>query len=94
LEKVERRIAVKNLEEPQGNLNVNSFCSFSNTRIKENLGGVGISLGNTNDLKIGSIALLKNVETERLRPSMGSNINEKECDSEEEEIVPDTFTIS
>jgi hypothetical protein len=55
---------------------------------------VGISLGNTDDLKIGSIALLKKVETERLRPSMGSNINEKECDSEEEEIVPDTFTIS
>jgi hypothetical protein len=94
LEKAERRVAVKNLEEPQGNLNVNSFCSFSNTHIKKNLGGVGISLGNTDDLKIGSIALLKNVETERLRPSMGSNINEKECDSEEEEIVPDTFTIS
>jgi hypothetical protein len=94
LEKAERRVAVKNLEEPQGNLNVNSFCSFSITRIKENSGGVGISLGNTDDLKIGFIVLLKNVEIERLRPSMGSNINEKECDSEEEEIDPDTFTIS
>jgi hypothetical protein len=45
LEKVEKRITVKNLGEPQGNLHDKSFCSFSKIRIEENLGGVGISLG-------------------------------------------------
>ena len=44
-DRAERRVAVKNLEEPQGNLDVHSFCSFSNVHIEENLGGVGISLG-------------------------------------------------
>jgi len=85
-EKAERRVVVKNLEEPQGNLNVNSFCSFSNVRIKENLGRVGISLGDKDDLMIGSIALLKNVERERLKPSICLNKNENEFDSEEDEI--------
>ena len=28
LERAERRVAVKNLEEPQGNLDVHSICSF------------------------------------------------------------------
>ena len=37
-EKAERRVTIKNLEEPQGNLNVNSFCSFSNVHIKETWG--------------------------------------------------------
>jgi hypothetical protein len=59
LEKAETRAAVKNLEEPQGNLNDNSICSFANARIKENLEGVGISLDDKDDLMIGSIALLK-----------------------------------
>ena len=86
LQKAERRVAVKNLEEPQGNLNVNSFCSFSNVRIKENLGRVGISLGDKDDLMIGSIALLKNIETGRLKPSICLNKNENEFDSEEDEI--------
>jgi hypothetical protein len=45
LEKAEKRIAVKNLEEPQRNLHDKSFCSFSKICIEENLGGVGISLG-------------------------------------------------
>jgi len=93
-EKAERRVAIKNLKEPQGNLNVNSFCSFSNVHIKENLGGVGISLGDNDDLMIGSIALLKNVERERLKPSICLNKNANEFDSEEDEIDPDTFTIS
>jgi hypothetical protein len=44
-EKAARRVAIKNLEEPQGNPDVHSFCSFSNTHIEENLGGVGLSLG-------------------------------------------------
>jgi len=93
-EKAERRVTIKNLEEPQGNLNVNSFCFFSNVHIKENLGGVGISLGDKDDLMIGSIALLKNVERERLKPSICLNKNENEFDSEEDEIDLDTFTIS
>jgi len=43
---------------------------------------------------IGSIALLKNVERERLKPSICLNKNENEFDSEEDEIDLDTFTIS
>jgi hypothetical protein len=38
LEKAKRRVVVKNLEEPQGNLNDKSICSFSSVRIKDNLG--------------------------------------------------------
>jgi hypothetical protein len=34
----EKRVAVKNLEEPQGNLHVKSFCSFPDVRFEENLG--------------------------------------------------------
>jgi polyhydroxyalkanoate synthesis regulator phasin len=54
-ERAERRVAVKNLEEPQGNLNVHSIFSFSNGHIEENLGGVGISLGNYDNLVFGSV---------------------------------------
>lgn len=57
LEKAERRVVVKNLEEPQRNLNCNSFCAFSNTRIKENLRGVGVSLGDKEDDLIRSTVL-------------------------------------
>jgi len=39
---------------------------------------VGISLGDKDDLMIGSIALLKNVERERLKPSICLNKNENE----------------
>jgi hypothetical protein len=94
LEKAEIRAAVKNLEEPQGNLNDNSICSFSNVRIKENLEGVGISLDDKDDLMIRSIARLKNIERERLKPSICFNKIENESDYEEDEIDPDTFTIS
>jgi hypothetical protein len=67
LKRVERRVAIKNLEEPQGNLDVHSFCSFSKVRIKKNLGGVGISLGGNDNLILGSISLIKDVEAERLK---------------------------
>jgi hypothetical protein len=55
---------------------------------------VGINLGDKDDLIIGSIALLKNVERERLKPSICLNKIENEIDSEEDEIDPDTFTTS
>jgi hypothetical protein len=47
LEKAEKRVAIKNLEAPQGNENtvINSVCSFSSDRIEKNLQGVGIYLG-------------------------------------------------
>jgi hypothetical protein len=41
LEKAKKRVAVKNLENPQGNLNCNSICPFSNARIKGKLRGTG-----------------------------------------------------
>ena len=55
---------------------------------------MGISLGDKDNLMIGSIALLKNVERERLKPSICLNKNENKFDYEENEIDPDTFTIS
>ena len=55
---------------------------------------MGISLGDKDDLMIRSIALLKNVERERQKPSICLNKNANEFDSEEDEIDPDTFTIS
>jgi hypothetical protein len=94
LEKAEKRIAVKNLEEPQGNLHVKSFCSFPNVRIEENLGGVGINMGDNESMIAGSIDLLKIIEKDRLKPSLCSRKNEIEIESEEDEIGPDTFTIS
>jgi hypothetical protein len=94
LEMAEKRIAVKNLEEPQGNLNDKLFCSFSKSRIMENLDRVGISLGDKDGLIISSIDLLKNVENDRLKSSFCSTKNEIEIESEEDEIDPDTFTIS
>ena len=94
LERVERRVTIKNLEKPQGNLDVNSFCSFSNVRIEENLGKVGISLGGNSNLVLGSISLIKDVDAERLKAPKSVNKLENECDFEEDEIDPDTSTIS
>jgi hypothetical protein len=39
LEKAQKRVAIKNLEAPQGNENtvINSVCSFSSDRIEKNL---------------------------------------------------------
>ena len=55
---------------------------------------MGISLGDKDDLMMGSIALLKNVEREKLKQSICLNKNKNEFDSEEDEIDPDTSTIS
>ena len=62
LEKAEKRVAIKNLEENEGNAKINSFCSFSNIRIEQNLKGVGISLGDNKNLALGSVTLIKEVE--------------------------------
>jgi hypothetical protein len=51
-------------------------------------------LGDKDGLIIGSIDLLKNVENDRLESSFCSSENEIEIESEEDEIDPDTFTIS
>jgi len=55
---------------------------------------VGISLGGSENLIAGSIALIKDVEQERLKPSYVGNSIDKECESEEDEVDPDTSTIS
>jgi hypothetical protein len=94
LEKAEKRAVVKNLEEPQGNLCNNSFCSLSNFRIKENLGGLGLIMGDNDNLTAYSIDLLRNVEKDRIKPSYYPSKKENEVESEEDEIDPDTFTIS
>jgi CHASE3 domain sensor protein len=69
LEKAEKRVAVKNLKETQGKPIVNSVCAFSNILIEQNLGRVGISLGDSEILRQESIALIKDVERNRLKPS-------------------------
>jgi len=94
LEKAEKRVAVKNLEETQGKANVNSLCSFSNVRIKQNLGGVVISLGDKENIILGSVALIKDVERDKLKPSNSFNKLENEADIEEDEIDPDISTLS
>jgi hypothetical protein len=66
LEKAGRRVAAKNLEEPQGNLCVNSFCSLSNFHIQENL--VGINMGDNDNLVANSFDLLRNMEYDRIKP--------------------------
>jgi hypothetical protein len=92
LEKVEKRVVVKNLEETK--CNTKEVCSFSNIHIEQNLGGVGISLGDNENLIHGSVALIKDVEKERLKPSSFLITHDIESDFEDDEIDPDTFTIS
>jgi hypothetical protein len=58
LDKAEKRVAVKNLEDSQGNLCNNSFCSLSNFCIKENLEGLGIIMGANENMSANSIVLL------------------------------------
>jgi len=94
LEKAEKRVAIKNLEETQGKANVNSVCSFSNVRFEQNLGEVGISLGDKENIILGSVALIKDVERDRLKPTNSFNKLEKETDIEEDEIDPDISTLS
>ena len=65
LEKAEKRVAIKNLEENEGNAKKNSFCSFSNIHIEQNLKGVGISLGDNENLTLESVTLIKEVEKEK-----------------------------
>jgi len=54
---------------------------------------VGISLGDKENLIVGSVALIKDVEKERLKPSNVVNSLDKEIESEEDEIDPDASTI-
>ena len=54
---------------------------------------MGISLGGRENLIVGSIALIKYVEQERLKPLYVGNSIDKECESEEDEVDPDTSTI-
>jgi len=54
---------------------------------------VGISLGGSENLIAGSIALIKDIEQERLKSSYVGNSIDKECESEEDEVDPDTSTI-
>jgi hypothetical protein len=96
IEKAENRIAIKNLEESHGNVNavINSVCSFSSDRIEQNLRGVGISLGGKESLIADSVALIKDVENERLKPSCVVDSLDKENESDENEIDPDTSTVN
>jgi hypothetical protein len=100
LEKAEKRAAVKNLEITQGNKFTCTVCSFSDNRLEENLGRVGITLGNTKNLVATSVALIKDVEKERMKPShlfnkvdVQNNLD-FDSDFEEDEIDPDTSTVS
>jgi len=66
LEKAEK-IAYRNLEEPQGNVNalVNSVTSFSSDRIEHNLGVIGITMGDGEKVVAKSVALILDTEKER-----------------------------
>jgi hypothetical protein len=55
---------------------------------------VGISLGSSNKLIHGSISLIKNIEEQRLKVPKHVNKLESDCDHDEDEIDPDTSTIS
>jgi len=96
LEKAEKRIAYRNLEEPQGNVNalVNSVTSFSSDPIEHNLGVIGITLGDGEKVVAKSVALILDTEKERLKPSNVIHSIDKEFELEEDEIDPDTSTIS
>ena len=51
-------------------------------------------MGSNDNLILGSISLIKDVEAERLKAPKTVNKLENECDFEEDEIDPDTSTIS
>ena len=55
---------------------------------------MGISLGDKENIILGSVALIKEVERDRLKPSNSFNKLEKETDIEEDEIDPDISTLS
>ena len=51
-------------------------------------------MGSNDNLILGSISLIKDVKAERLKAPKIVNKLENECDFEEDEIDPDTSTIS
>ena len=55
---------------------------------------MGISLGDKENIILGSVALIKEVERDRLKPSNSFNKLENETDIEEDEIDPDISTLS
>jgi hypothetical protein len=61
LQKTEKLAAKKNLESPGM-----SFTSFSDSKIAENLGKIGINLGSSGDLVRSSIVAIKNLEVDRI----------------------------
>jgi hypothetical protein len=61
LQKTEKVAAKKNLESPGM-----SFTSFSNSKIAENLGKIGINLGSSEDLVRSSTVAIKNLEVDRM----------------------------
>ena len=54
---------------------------------------MGISLGDNENLTLGSVTLIKEVEKERMKPSNLLITHDNEIDSEEDEIDPRTSTI-
>jgi hypothetical protein len=61
LQKTEKLAAKKNLESPG-----TSFTSFSDSKIAENLGKIGINLGSSEDLVRSSTVAIKNLEVDRM----------------------------
>jgi hypothetical protein len=61
LQKAGKVAAKKNLESPGM-----SFTSFSDSKIAENLGRIGINLGSTEDLVRSSTIAIKNLEIDRM----------------------------
>jgi translation initiation factor IF-1 len=61
LHKAEKVAAKKNLESPGM-----SFTSFSDSKIAENLGRIGINLGSSEDLVRASTVAIKNLEVDRM----------------------------
>jgi hypothetical protein len=61
LQKTEKLAAKKNLESPGM-----SFTSFSDSKIAENLGRIGINLGSSDDLVRSSTVAIKNLEVDRM----------------------------
>ena len=55
---------------------------------------MGISLGDNENLTLGSVTLIKEVEKERMKSSNLLITHDNEIDSEEDEIDPNTSTIS
>lgn len=92
LEKAKSRKVWMNLDLLSGNESKNSFLSFSQAHIVENLNALGLNLGDSSNLVSDSVLILK--ETEFLRSEeLGDKVSpsiEKlndSCNDEEEEYV-------